>query len=60
MKETIILTGERLKEFCEEVNICIDSDKLLVRINDTKVEYYNVKKDCFCELELEVVKKYLS
>ena len=60
MQETIILTCERLKDFCKEVNISIDSEKLLIRINNDKAEYYDSAKDCFCELELEVVKKYMS
>lgn len=60
MQETIILTGERLKDFCKEVNISIDSEKLLIRINNDKAEYYDSEKDCFCELELDVAKKYMS
>ena len=59
MQETIILTGERLKDFCKEVNISIDSDKLLIRINNDKAEYYDSKNECYIELELENVKKYI-
>lgn len=59
MQEGIILEGDKLKKFCNELNIDSKTSKILIKINDNKAEYYNYEDDCFLELELEVAKKYL-
>lgn len=57
MKTTIILEDNKLKQFCKELNI--NSDKVVITINNNKAEYYNVNDDCYYKLDLEVAKKYI-
>lgn len=59
MQEGIILEGEKLKEFCNELNIDSKTSKILIKINDNRAEYYNFEDDCIFGLDLEITKKYL-
>lgn len=59
MQEGIILEGDKLKEFCKELNIDSKISKILIIINDNRAEYYNFENDCFFELNLKIAKKYL-
>lgn len=59
MQEGIILEGEKLKEFCNELNIDSKTSKILIKINNNKAEYYNFEDDCFLGLDLEIAMKYL-
>lgn len=60
METTVILTGKRLEDFCQELNIDSSISKIIVRINNKRAEYYNFVDDCFYELDLEIAKKYLN
>ena len=60
MQEGIILEGDKLKEFCKELNIDCNTSKILIKINNNKAEYYNFDDDCFYGLDLEIAKKYLQ
>ena len=59
MKETIILSDDKKDKFCKELNLNINTSKVLITINNNKAEYYNFDDDCFYELDLEIAKKYL-
>ena len=59
MQEGIILEGDKLKDFCKEMNINSETSKILIKINDNRAEYYNFEDDCIFELNLEVAKKYI-
>lgn len=59
MQNSILLENNKLKEFCKELNIEYNTSKILIKINNNKAEYYNFDDDCFYELDLEIVKKYI-
>ena len=59
MKETIILSDDKKDKFCKELNLNINTSKVLITINNNKAEYYNFDDDCFYGLDLEIAKKYL-
>lgn len=59
MQNSILLENNKLKEFCKELNIECNTSKILIKINNNKAEYYNFDDDCFYELDLEIVKKYI-
>lgn len=59
MQESIILVDEKLKKFCKEINIDSNISKILIKINNSRAEYYNYDDDCFYELDIEIAKKYM-
>ncbi len=55
-----ILSGEKLENFCKELNIDSSNvSRILIRINNNRAEYYNFEDDCFYELDMEIAKKYI-
>lgn len=58
MEEGIILKGERLKNFCKELNLDSNPSKILIKITNDRAEYYNFDDDCFYKLDIEKAKKY--
>ena len=58
MQESKILTGKKLSNFCEELNI-EKPFKILLKINGNKAEYYNPIDDTLYKLDIKVAKKYI-
>ena len=58
MQEATILTGEKLDDFCRELNIDSNVSKILIKINGNRAEYYNVEDNNSYELDIEIAKKY--
>lgn len=55
-----ILSGEKLENFCKELNIDSSNvSRILIRINNNRAEYYNFEDDRFYELDMEIAKKYI-
>lgn len=59
MQEGIILTGEKLKDFCREINIDSNVSKILIKIKNNSAQYYNVEENSSYELDIEIAKKYI-
>lgn len=59
MNKSMILTGKIKDDFCKELDINNNYTKIIIRIRDNKADYYDFDKDCFCELDINVAKKYM-
>ena len=59
MQTGIILSGDKLKKFCEELNIDSSASKILLKIEEDKAKYYNLSDDGFCDVDVEIAKKYI-
>ena len=59
MQMSIILSGDKLKRFCEELNIDSSANKILLKIEEDKAKYYNLSDDGFCDVDIEKAKKYI-
>ena len=59
MQMSIILSGDKLKRFCEELNIDSSANKILLKIEEDKAKYYSLSDDGFCDVDIEIAKKYI-
>ena len=59
MLMSIILSGDKLKRFCEELNIDSSANKILLKIEEDKAKYYSLSDDGFCDVDIEIAKKYI-
>ena len=59
MQVSYLLEGNKLKEFCEEMNIKSNPLKILIKVNDDKAEYYNFDDNKLLELDILIAKKYI-
>ena len=59
MLMSIILSGDKLKRFCEELNIDSSANKILLKIEEDKAKYYSLSDDGFCDVDVEIAKKYI-
>lgn len=59
MQMSIILSGDKLKRFCEELNIDSSANKILLKIEEDKAKYYSLSDDGFCDVDVEIAKKYI-
>lgn len=59
MEMSVILDGEKLKQFCNELNIKHDVPKIIIKIIDNKAKYYDFENDCFKKIDIEIAKKYI-
>lgn len=58
MQMSIILSGDKLKRFCEELNVDSSANKILLKIEEDKAKYYSLSDDGFCDVDVEIAKKY--
>lgn len=59
MQMSIILFSDKLKRFCEELNIDSSANKILLKIEEDKAKYYSLSDDGFCDVDVEIAKKYI-
>ena len=59
MQMSIILSGDKLKRFCEELNVDSSANKILLKIEEDKAKYYSLSDDGFCDVDIEIAKKYI-
>lgn len=59
MQMSIILSGDKLKRFCEELNVDSSANKILLKIEEDKAKYYSLSDDGFCDVNIEIAKKYI-
>lgn len=59
MQMSIILSEGILKKFCKELNINTKTQKNIIKVHGNKAEYYDFEGDCFCELDINIAKKYI-
>lgn len=59
MQMSIILSGDKLKRFCKELNIDSSANKILLKIEEDKAKYYSLSDDGFCDVDIEIAKKYI-
>ena len=59
MQMSIILSGDKLKRFCEELNVDSNANKILLKIEEDKAKYYSLSDDGFCDVDVEIAKKYI-
>lgn len=59
MQMSIILSGDKLKRFCEELNIDSSANKILLKIEEDKAKYYSLSDDGFCDVDVDIAKKYI-
>ena len=60
MQVSTILSDDKLKDFCKELNIDSSNiSKILIKINNNRAEYYDFENDCFKKIDIEIAKKYI-
>mgnify|MGYP006387159001 CR=1 FL=1 len=59
MQMSVILFGDKLKRFCEELNVDSSANKILLKIEEDKAKYYSLSDDGFCDVDVEIAKKYI-
>lgn len=56
---SIILSGKEKDKLCNELNIIYDAPRLLLKIDNKKASYYNIKENSYKNINLEIANKYI-
>ena len=56
---SIILSGQEKDKLCNELNIKYDAPRLLLKIDNKKASYYNIKENSYKNINLEIANKYI-